>query len=76
MGASLFHFLFLWDLLAGLFYIVVAMEALCKLGADRQKVKPLDTPGAQPPTGNAVVKCNNYSNLPSFTDHDNQSQEE
>ena len=43
--------------------IVVAMEALFKLGADRQKVKPLDTPGAQPPTGNAVVKCNNYFNV-------------
>ena len=43
--------------------IVVAMEALCKLGADRQKVKPLDSPGAQPPTGNAVVICNNYFNV-------------
>ena len=61
--------------------IVAAMGALFSLGAGCQKVKLLDTPGAQPPTGNAIVICNNYlnvfefMNLLFFTDHDNQSQE-
>jgi len=43
------------------------MGALFNLGAGRQKVKPLNTPGTQPSTGNAVVKCNNYLNVFEFT---------
>lgn len=47
--------------------IVAAMGALYNLGADCQKGKLLDTPGTQPSTGNAVVKCNNYLNVFEFT---------
>ena len=40
--------------------IVTAMGVLFKLGAGCQKVKPLNSPGTQPTTGNTVAKCNNY----------------
>ena len=47
--------------------IVAAMWVLLNLGAGCQKGKLLDTPGTQPSTGNAVVKCNNYLNVFEFT---------
>ena len=43
--------------------IVAAMLVLLNLGAGCHKGKLLDTPGTQPSTGNAVVKCNNYLNV-------------
>ena len=47
--------------------IMAAMWVLLNLGAGCQKGKLLDTPGTQPSTGNAVVKCNNYLNVFEFT---------
>ena len=47
--------------------IVAAKGALFKLGAGCQKVKPLNTPGTQTSTGNAVAKCNDYLNVFKFT---------
>ena len=48
-------------------WVPVSFPLFVGLLAGRQKVKPLNTPGTQPSTGNAVAKCNDYLNVFKFT---------